>query len=138
MNPIDDENELLNTIGDALEDISAAYVRDEDGNLLQTTVITSPSGEVIAKWERGTKTPAEIDALVRQFVEMHDLPEPPSQALTVGKVAARLGVSRRTVYGWCEAGRFPGAWRTLGSEARRGNWRIPANEVDEVKRMPGS
>jgi len=82
---IDDENELLNTIGDALADISLAYVRDADGNLLPTTVITSPSGEVVAKWERGTKTAAEVDALVRQFVELSDLPEPPESKRGPGR-----------------------------------------------------
>jgi hypothetical protein len=39
------------------------------------TLCVWASGEVLAKWERSTKTPVDVDAIVRQFGELHDLPE---------------------------------------------------------------
>ncbi len=68
-------DDLNKSIKKALEDISGAYVRDEDGNLLPTTILRNEeTGEVIARWERGSKTPAEVDAIVRQANEIDALP----------------------------------------------------------------
>jgi len=49
--------------------------------------------------------------------------------LTPGEAAQLLGVTRRTVIDWAAAGRFPGAWRTAGSDKRGGNWRMPRASV---------
>lgn len=43
------------------------------------------------------------------------------RALTTGDVADLLAVDRRTVTGWCEAGKLEGASQTVG-----GHWRIAA------------
>lgn len=53
--------------------------------------------------------------------------------LTPGETARRIGVSRRTVINWAAAGRFPGAWRTPGSDKRAGNWRLPESSVATVQ-----
>jgi len=73
MSQIDDENDLLNSVSDALDDVASAYVYDVDGQRLPTTVIMGPGGEIIARWERGTKTEIEVRAIVRQFGELHEL-----------------------------------------------------------------
>jgi excisionase family DNA binding protein len=47
------------------------------------------------------------------------------RALTTGDVADLLSVDRRTVTGWCEAGKLEGASQTVG-----GHWRIAAGSRD--------
>jgi helix-turn-helix protein len=52
---------------------------------------------------------------------------------TAQSVAARYGRRASTIRGWCEAGRFPGAYRLHGRE-----WRIPraASEAFEAAQRP--
>ncbi len=46
--------------------------------------------------------------------------------LTVADLAARYGRSKATARGWCEAGRFSGAYRMHGSR----EWRVPPSAVE--------
>lgn len=62
--------------------------------------------------------------------------EPPPADLTVREVGARLGRHPSTVRAWCEAGRFPGAYRFEHRE-----WRCPIAGVlalEEQQRSGGS
>ena len=43
--------------------------------------------------------------------------------------ARACGVAPKTIAHWCEAGRFPQAFKT--SEGRGGQWVIPAGDIDE-------
>ena len=51
--------------------------------------------------------------------------------LHTGEVAERLGVSRRAVERWLEAGRIAGH-RTPGGDKRGGHWRVHPRVVDEL------
>src|SRR5690349_10092673 len=44
---------------------------------------------------------------------------------TVDQIAARFGRAASTIRGWCEAGRFPGAYKLHDRE-----WRIPAAALE--------
>jgi hypothetical protein len=44
---------------------------------------------------------------------------------TVEEIAARYGRAQSTIRGWCEAGRFPGAYKLHDRE-----WRIPAAALE--------
>ena len=52
--------------------------------------------------------------------------------LTTADVAAELGVTERTITRWCEAGRFPHAYR-LNPEAEKSPWLIPPSDVETVR-----
>jgi hypothetical protein len=72
----DDElNEMGEVIRQALADLSDVYLHDEAGNLLPTTVLYSPEGEVIARWVRGSKPPSEVAELIRTANQIRELPE---------------------------------------------------------------
>jgi helix-turn-helix protein len=47
---------------------------------------------------------------------------------TVEAIAARYGRAPSTVRGWCEAGRFPGAYKLHDRE-----WRIPAAAIESFE-----
>ncbi len=53
--------------------------------------------------------------------------------LTAGEAANLLGVSRRSITGWCEAGLIE-AHRTAGGPVRRGEWRIAPKAIEAFKR----
>jgi hypothetical protein len=71
-----------------------------------------------------------------------DAPSPstgalPATDLTVADLATRYGRSKATARAWCEAGRFPGAYRMHGSR----EWRIPQSGVesfDTAERQRGN
>jgi len=75
MTPNDDADELDDTIAGALASLDEAYCHDEDGYIIPTTLITGPGGEIVAKFARGSKSPAEVQRLVDQFNQLHELPE---------------------------------------------------------------
>jgi excisionase family DNA binding protein len=50
---------------------------------------------------------------------------------TCGQLARAMGVNQSTVYRWCVSGRLP-ALRTMGSDRRRGEFRIPQAAVQRL------
>jgi excisionase family DNA binding protein len=62
--------------------------------------------------------------------------EVPEKLYSSTQAAARLGVSRVTVYNWVEAGMFPHAYRLSGGE--KSPLRIPESDIKafEAKRQP--
>src|SRR4051812_42516508 len=73
----------------------------------------------------GTPVPVPQGVLIELLEESDYQMHPAGEAAdpTVETIAARYGRAASTVRGWCEAGRFPGAYK-LGRE-----WRIPAAGV---------
>jgi hypothetical protein len=63
-----------------------------------------------------------LELLVAQAAPASD--SPPADP-TVEDVAARYGRAPSTIRGWCEAGRFPGAYKLHDRE-----WRIPAAALE--------
>jgi len=63
----------------------------------------------------------DLAAVVASPVETLAAPD----EFTVGEVARRFHRSASTVRGWCEHGRFEGAYKLNGRD-----WRIPATAVD--------
>lgn len=56
-----------------------------------------------------------------------------TEFVTTARAAAMLGVSRKSVFMWAKAGKFPGAFRTPGGERRGGDWRIPLASIEAFK-----
>lgn len=56
-----------------------------------------------------------------------------SRWLTPNDVAGTLGFTAKTVRAWCARGVFPGA-RKYPDNAPRSEWRIPATDVEAMKR----
>lgn len=54
--------------------------------------------------------------------------------LTVKQAAEALGLSKRTLFRWLDAGRFPGARKIPGRLG--GEWRIPAGDLDGLEARP--
>jgi Helix-turn-helix domain len=54
-----------------------------------------------------------------------DVPASETGLLTVSQIAAQLHRSPSTVRGWCEAGRFAGAFKLEGRD-----WRVPAHALE--------
>ena len=81
-----------------------------------------PEGD--AHWQWVATAPAAD--IIRWATSLADGDRATTQAtaLSTGKAAAALGVSRRTVTNWCETGRIAGAYKTPG-----GHWRVPAETV---------
>jgi excisionase family DNA binding protein len=59
-------------------------------------------------------------------------PPPDQELLRVSEVCAILDCSRGTVLAAIRRGRFPGAFRT-DNPYGRGHWRIPAQDVEQVR-----
>jgi hypothetical protein len=68
-----------------------------------------------------------LDLLAR-----HGTPAPASAPAdpTVEEIAARYGRAPSTVRGWCEAGRFPSAYKLHDRE-----WRIPAAAIEAFEKQ---
>jgi hypothetical protein len=73
----------------------------------------------------GTPVPVPSDWLL-DLLNGQGSPERPAEAMdpTVEELAARYRRAPSTVRGWCEAGRFPGAYKLHARE-----WRIPAAAI---------
>ena len=67
-----------------------------------------------------TPVPVPAGALLELLDVAVEVTTTPPADPTVEEISARYGRAPSTIRGWCEAGRFPGAYK-LGRE-----WRIPA------------
>lgn len=56
------------------------------------------------------------------------------ETLTVREAAARLNLTKRTIFRWLEDGRFPNARKIPGRLG--GEWRIPAADLDALEPEP--
>lgn len=56
--------------------------------------------------------------------------------LTTREAAARLGLAQSTVQQWCAAGLLPGAWKTPSMASVGGEWRIPQQALDDLRKTP--
>jgi hypothetical protein len=72
----------------------------------------------------GTAIPVPRETVLELLRAQESADEPPALDPTVDEIAARYGRAPSTVRGWCEAGRFPGAYKLHDRE-----WRIPAAAV---------
>ena len=81
-------------------------------------------------------------AWLREQLDRDDgeAPGQPSGDLTLEQAGQQLGRSASTVRGWCEQGRFPGAYHLPASEkpdkrgrVRRGAWRIPSAALEAFR-----
>jgi hypothetical protein len=88
---------------------------------------------VAASLPPGTAVPVPRELLLELLADV--VAGATSQAdPTVEQLAARYGRARGTIRGWCEAGKFPGAYKLHGRE-----WRIPAAAIeafDAAQRPP--
>jgi hypothetical protein len=81
----------------------------------------------------GTTVSVPRDWVLELLAARPDHPAAAPVDATVQSVAARYGRRASTIRGWCEAGRFPGAYKLHGRE-----WRIPraAFEAFEATQRP--
>jgi excisionase family DNA binding protein len=94
-------------------------------------VILADWDEGEAHWQWVASAPAEEIIDWAATVENEgDAPVPAEHDLSTGDVAEMLGVDRRTVTGWCIAGRVDGAYQTPG-----GHWRIPAGVAERLREV---
>ncbi len=66
-----------------------------------------------------------------------DHPRPGVEYLGAGEVAKRLGVDRRTLSRWVEAGLIVPTWRTAGGGVARYYWPDVQEQVAELRRRRG-
>src|SRR3989442_2660617 len=79
--------------------------------------------ELVARMPPGSSVTLSRDALL-EAVGAPDAPGMPAD-LNVAELGARLRRSHSTVRGWCEKGRFAGAFKLEGRD-----WRIPPAAVE--------
>jgi len=74
-----DTRDLHEVLFKALADLRNAYVQDEHGDLLSTTVLLDPRGHIVAKWVRGSKSDREGREIVQTANDIAHLPSNRSQ-----------------------------------------------------------
>ena len=77
----------------------------------------------------GSAVPVPREALL-ELLEAAEAPGISPTDPTVEEVANRYGRAPSTVRGWCDAGRFPGAYKLHDRE-----WRIPAAAIEAFEKQ---
>ncbi len=83
--------------------------------------------ELAERLPHGVSLTLTRDGLLGLATEHDQDPDPPAARgdFTIAELAARFSRSTSTIRGWCERGRFEGAYKLNGRD-----WRIPVTALD--------
>src|SRR5205807_1510047 len=104
-----------------LKDRLGWHARSPGGGALMTDDARARLAVVLARWRDAT---AEVAECLGQLAAENAQPPAAPALWTVAQVAEHLRRSRSAVRGWCEVGRFPGAFK------HSRNWCVPREGVE--------